>query len=219
MADLRSEEEQVQALKDWWKENGKSLLIGIVFAVLIVAAWKAWQQRSQQQAEYASALYQNLLEAVVGSVSDQADEASLSTARHLGEQLKTEFEGSAYARMAALLMARLAVERNELDVALAELDWVQTHEPTAAQAVVVKLRKARILAAQGNVEQGLQLLDGLANAAFQARIDEVRGDLYLQQGDRDNARKAYQTALAAGSSGAANPLLSVKLNDLAVEDK
>ena len=43
MAELRSEEEQLDAIKRWWKSNGTSLIIGVVVAAAGVFAWKAWQ--------------------------------------------------------------------------------------------------------------------------------------------------------------------------------
>ena len=44
MAELRTEEEQVEALKSWWKENGKSLIMGVVIAVAAVFGWRGWNQ-------------------------------------------------------------------------------------------------------------------------------------------------------------------------------
>jgi len=217
VSEMRTEEEQVQALSDWWKENGKSLLLGIAAALAIVMGWKAWQQNQQRNAENASALYQNLVEAVVNVAGGQGGDAALTTAHHLGNQLKTDFEGEAYARFAALLLARIAVDKGELDTALAELDWVLTHEPDAEQKVLATLRKARILAAQDKVEQGLALVDGLNAPAFSAPVAEVKGDLYLKQGARDKARAAYQVAV--GDGAAQRPLLRMKLDDLAAEEK
>ncbi len=217
MSEMRTEEEQVQALSEWWKENGKSLLLGIAMALAIVMGWKAWQQNQQRNAENGSALYQNLVDAVVNVAGGQGGDAALTTARHLGNQLKADFEGEAYARFAALLLARVAVDKGELDTALGELDWVLTHKPDASQKVLATLRKARVLAAQDKVDQGLVLVTGLNSAEFAVQIAEVKGDLYLQQGDRDKAREAYAVAASEGTEQ--RPLLRMKLDDLAVEDK
>ncbi|WP_315982668.1 tetratricopeptide repeat protein [Aliamphritea spongicola] len=64
MAELRTEEEQVEALKKWWQENGKSLVLGVLLAGAIIFAWKGWQNSQQVKAETAAALYQNLIQAV-----------------------------------------------------------------------------------------------------------------------------------------------------------
>ena len=218
MSEMRTEEEQVQALKDWWKENGKSLVLGVAAALAIVFGWKAWQQNQQRNAENASVLYQNLVDAVVNVVSGQGEvDVSLSTARHLGGQLKTDFEKEAYARYAAMLLARVAIEKGELDTALNELDWVLAHEPDAAQAALAKMRKARILAAQDKVDEGLKLLDSLNSKQFEIQVAELKGDLLLKKGDRDGARQAYEVAARDGTDQ--RPILRMKLDDLAVEVK
>lgn len=217
MSEMRTEEEQVQALKDWWKENGRSLMIGVAAALAIVMGWKAWQQNQQRNAETASLLYQNMVDAVVGVVSED-DAASLSTARHLGEQLKADFENEAYARFAAMLLARVAVDQGELDRALSELDWVLAHEPDSEQAELASLRKARILSAQGKTDEALALLATLQNSAFEVQVAEARGDLLFKNGDRDGAREAYQQA-SDRAAGTQQPLLRMKLADLTAEDQ
>ena len=75
MAELRTEEEQVQALKNWWNENGKSLLLWIAVALAAVFGWKGWQQQQAVEAENASVLYQNLLDATVSALGPQGDQA------------------------------------------------------------------------------------------------------------------------------------------------
>ena len=55
-----TEEEQVAALKDWWKENGTSVITGVIAAVLIVAGWNFWQSHQKDKMSQASTVYQQL---------------------------------------------------------------------------------------------------------------------------------------------------------------
>lgn len=215
MSEMRTEEEQVQAIKEWWKENGKSLLIGVGAAVAIVVGWKAWQQNEQRQAETASALYQNLVDAVLEISQKESDDASRSTALHLGNQLKDEFAGESYARLAALLMARVAVDSGDLSLAVAELDWVLANQPTESQKSVALIRKARLLAAQNDVDQALALLGQISSAAFKAQSEEVRGDLFVMKNELVSARQAYQAAITAAGASNNSALLQIKLDNLA----
>jgi predicted negative regulator of RcsB-dependent stress response len=59
----RTEEEQVEALRRWWNENGKSTVAVIVIALAAGLGWQAWQRESGNQREQASDLYQALLRA------------------------------------------------------------------------------------------------------------------------------------------------------------
>lgn len=216
MAELRTEEEQVQALKSWWNENGKSLVLGVAVAIAVVLGWRGWQSQQAAEAENASILYQNLLDAVVGAIGPQQDEAKLATAQHLASQLKDDFDSTTYANFAALIMARVAVEQGELEKALAELDWVLAHEPDESLLILANIRKGRILAAQGEVDKALSVVAATPTGGYGASLNELKGDLYLAKGDQTEARKAYQAAFDAAAANT-RPILEMKLNDLAVE--
>ena len=57
----RTEEEQVEAIKRWWSENGKGVIAAVVIGVLGSVGWQSWQDRQVSQAEAASGIYQELL--------------------------------------------------------------------------------------------------------------------------------------------------------------
>lgn len=217
MAELRTEEEQVQALKSWWDENGKSLILGIAVALAAVLGWKGWQQQEAVQAENASILYQNLLDSVVGAIGPQQDEAKLATANHLSGQLKSEYDSTAYANYAALIMARVAVEQSQLDKAVEELDWVLAHQPTESMYVLASMRKARVIADQGDADKAISIIDSIPTAGYDVSLNELKGDLYLSKGDIAKAKAAYEAALSA-SAASSRPLLEMKLNDLAAQE-
>lgn len=219
MSEIRTEEEQIQAFKQWWKENGKSLILGVGLAVAIVVGWKGWQERQAIEAENASVLYQNLVDAVVSGIGPQQDQDQLATAKHLAGQLKEEYSDSSYANFAALVLARVAVESKDYDKALAEIDWVLGNEPTPEMKAVATMRKARLLAEKGDRDAALSLIAGLNTGSFKASVEELKGDLLLAKGDKDAARAAYEAAQAAAQQSGARPLLNIKLDDLAVEDK
>lgn len=219
MSEIRTEEEQIQAFKQWWKENGKSLILGVGLAVAIVVGWKGWQDRQAVAAENASVLYQNMVDAVVSGIGPQQDKDQLATANHLAGQLKDEYGDSSYAKFAALVQARIAVDSKDYDKALAEIDWVLANEPAQEMKVVATMRKARLLAEKGEGDAALKLVTGLNAGSFKASVEELKGDLLLAQGDKDAARVAYEAAKDAAQQSGARPLLNVKLDDLAVEGK
>ncbi|MDI3323670.1 tetratricopeptide repeat protein [Pontibacterium granulatum] len=219
MSEIRTEEEQIQAFKQWWKENGKSLILGVGLAVAIVVGWRGWQERQAIEAENASVLYQNMVDAVVAGIGPQQDQDQLATAKHLAGQLKDEYSDSSYAKFASLVLARVAVESKDYDNALAEIDWVLANQPTQEMKVIATMRKARLLAEKGDRDAALKLISALNAGNFKASVEELKGDLLLAKGDRGAARAAYEAAQAAAQQSGARPLLNIKLDDLAVEDK
>jgi predicted negative regulator of RcsB-dependent stress response len=215
VADLRTEEEQVQALKDWWKENGKALMIGVAAAVAIVLGWQAWQSSKEQKAANASVLYQNLTEAVRLSAGG-SNEDQYATARHLGEQLRADYSDTAYARYAALMLASLAVNSGELQSAVEQLDWVlAASSETDNLSRVARLRKAMLLAQQGQSEAAIALLQAADAGSYAVRYLELLGDLYADTGRLDEAVAAYDQALELGGEQQLRSLLKMKRDDLA----
>ena len=51
MSTLETEEQQVEAIKKWWQENGKSLIAGIVIGLGGIVGWQGWQTYQIEQAE------------------------------------------------------------------------------------------------------------------------------------------------------------------------
>lgn len=216
MAELRTEEEQLEALKSWWKENGRSLLIGVVVAVSAVIGWQGWQSYTERQATEASWLYQNLVEAVVREL-DENPNPQLETIMHLGSQLKENHSKTTYSQFAALLLARVAVQTQDYSEALTQLDWVLERASEEDLKVVASLRKARVLLAMNQLDEASSLLSGLSPRSFTALYYELLGDIALQKGDLNSAAQAYDQALAAAENMPNQPVLQMKRDELGRE--
>ncbi|MDG1485432.1 MAG: tetratricopeptide repeat protein [Porticoccaceae bacterium] len=201
MADHLSEEEQIEAFKRWWAENGLQTLLSIVLVVGGYFGWQGWQQHQQDQAAEASDLYTEM----VKIVSSQAPGERLNVAKRVAveasaDQLKQDFAGSGYAQFAALLKAKLAVDNNELDAAATDLQWVLDAGPELETERLARLRLARVEAARGNLDTALQMVQGIDPAEMKSAYEEAKGDFYVQQGNTDLAFTAYQAALEANQS-------------------
>jgi predicted negative regulator of RcsB-dependent stress response len=205
-----TEEEQLAQIKEWWQRNGKPLLLGGLLALVLVSGWQFWQKHQLNQAQGASALYQQLLN--VALEQDGADTAEVS---RLGNLLQKEFAGSHYAQYGSLFVAKVAVETGRLDEAAAELRRVLDKPADRTLEELARQRLARILAAQDKAEEGLALLKGEAVEAFGASREELRGDLLVKLGRPDEAHAAYSKAKELLSQDAAIGGLQLKLDDLA----
>lgn len=205
-----TEEEQLAQIKEWWQRNGKPLLTGGALALVLVLGWQYWQQHQVNNAQNASALYQQLLDVSLDPSRTDAAEVA-----RLGNLLKKEFAGTHYAQYGSLFVAKVAVEGGRLDEAAAELQGVVDKPADETLGELARQRLARVLAAQDKAEQALKLLEGEADKAFAASREELRGDLLVQLGRTDEAHAAYSKAKAALSEEAAVGGLQLKLDDLA----
>ncbi|MBQ0748460.1 MAG: tetratricopeptide repeat protein [Marinobacter sp.] len=220
MAELRTEEEQVQAIKDWWKRNGSSLLIGIGAALAIVFGWQAWQNHQDQQRAEAANQFATLLNAFANEV----DDTSGKTVAFIAETLREDYTDSAYAVYGNLILARQQlVEESDTEAAIDSLQWAleKTGEHKAL-ALVVRNRLARAQFAAGRHEDALATIDGAGSLesadAFAAIFSELRGDILLAQGDETGARDAYLAAREQSQQGRSG-ILELKLSDLGVGEE
>ncbi len=204
MADHLTDEEQVEALKKWWSENGRSVVGGVVLGLALVGGWRGWQYYEQTRAENAGAQYDGLLVAVESKQPEKAAQAS--------ERLRADYDDTAYASLAALHVAKLKLEAGDRAGARAQLEWVKAQAPDPALRQIAGVRLARILIDAGELDAAAGLLDAAPRDAFAPELAELRGDLARARGDLDAARAAYEEGLAGRSGGAA--VLRMKLDDL-----
>ena len=216
MAELRSEEEQLEVVKRWWKENGTSLIAGAVLAAVGVFGWNAWQNYQEGKSEAASARYQQLINMTAGTT---LEEDQLSAAQALIDELTDDYGNTLYAELAQLLEARLAVQQGDLSAAKQALQDVASNSSRRYVQSLAWLRLARIELAEGNPEAALELLDQPITDTLAAQQANVRGDAHLALGQPEQAREAWQAALEIAQTQN-QPLYGVqfKLDDIGAEE-
>ncbi|MGO1461666.1 MAG: YfgM family protein [Marinobacter sp.] len=220
MAELNTEEEQVQAIKDWWKRNGSSLLIGIGAALAIVFGWQAWQNYQHQQRTEAANQFATLL----GAFGNDADDTAGETVAFVAKTLREEYTDSAYAVYGNLVLARQQLlEDSNAEAAIESLQWaLDKTDGHEAVALVVRNRLARAQFSAERYDEALATIDGAGgqdNAhAFAAMFSELRGDILLAKGNKKAAREAYLAAREQGQQGRSG-ILELKLSDLGVGEE
>jgi predicted negative regulator of RcsB-dependent stress response len=211
---MQTEDDQLAQLKDWWQRNGKPLVFGAIVALAAVTGWQAWQKHKSNQAQGASYVYQQLVEAALAP-SGQPDVAKVTA---LSSELKDNYEGTAYQQYGSLFIAKVAVDEGKFDDAAAELQSVVDKPVNEELGELARQRLARVLSAKGQIEEALKLLDGNAPKAFVAGREELRGDLLVRLNRSDDAYTAYQKARESLADEAAVGSLQMKLDDLAKGD-
>ncbi len=211
-----TEEEQIESLKRWWAENGKSTIVGVALAVAGYLGWGAWQDKQQADAEAASAIFQELQQATTVTPGENLSEEQTATAKHLADQLIGSYSSSLYASQASLMKAKLAVNIGDLDTAADALQWVVEQDVEPALTLLARSRLARVQLDQGQLDAALETVSDQGSGSFKALFAEIRGDVLLVKGDKAKAREAYQMALGAllADQAARRPLLEMKISDL-----
>ena len=210
MADHLEDDEQIEALKRWWDENGKSTLVAVALAVAGTVGWQQYQGWTVSQAEQASEVWESMQQLLTSTVAGAEGDA-----RELADLLKNDFSGSAYAQFAAMRVAALDVAAGDLDKAEGELRWALAKAgPQTELGQLVQLRLARVLAAQENEAAALAILES-GGSAYPAAYAMARGDIHMAAGRDQQALDAYREARAA-LLALGNPpgILDIKINSL-----
>ncbi|MDF1629170.1 MAG: tetratricopeptide repeat protein [Alcanivoracaceae bacterium] len=211
-----SEEEQVERLRKWWDENGTSIVVAVLLSVAALWGWREWQDSSQEKAQAASEIYQQMIGAMEQSRAMAGAEGASDAVRSAADQLVADYASTSYADYARLALAALAVNEESYADAAAQLREVMDSPATASLGWTARARLARVLLHSGDLDGSKQALNASWPEPWLGQVFELRGDLARAQGDVDAAREAYQSALQAlqTDGGGHRELVQMKLDDL-----
>ncbi len=208
MADLYDTHEQGERVKNWLRENGSAIVMGLVLAFGLMFGFKQWQSWETNKRQQASAEYQMMFSLVE---SGQMDAAVPNY-----EVLKSEFPKSAYTSMASMMMGKARIKAGQLDLATADLTHAMNNAEPAPLRLVARERLARVKLSQGDTAAAMALLDGApSELGFESLFAEIRGDIHLANDQTELAIESYKTSLELLEDGVGNrPLLTIKLEAL-----
>jgi len=136
--------------------------------------------------------------------SDQTDKAV-----GFAEKLLSEHSGSTYAVLAVLNLARLDLEKEDIDSSHVRLQWILDQNGSLSELThIARLRKARLYLSEEKLAKASRLIEGVDVGEFKGAYAELRGDIAVAEARTDAARTAYTEALDDDSlplSVAGNP--------------
>jgi predicted negative regulator of RcsB-dependent stress response len=213
--EIRTEEEQVEAIKNWWNENGKSLIITIVVVLGGYFGWNGYQDNLRTEGEAASSIYQQLVNKSTKPLAEQTD-ADKAEMEAVAAQLKTEFPGTLYAQFSALYLAKFAIESNNFEGAAVELQALVDAGDKSPVTYLAQVRLARVFIQLEKLDEALALVSVIPEPSFAVQYEETKGDVLFAKGDLAAALMSYQTARTSATAlGINTQVLSRKIDDLA----
>lgn len=206
----QTEEQQVEQLKEWWKDNGTPLIVGAVLGLSGFFGWKFWNEMEVATQEAASDLYM--------TVSEEVGKEDTTKLSENAAKVKSSFPESSYAILSAFHLAKLAVEDNQFDKAMTELTWVIDNHSTNELVHIAKIRLARILVVQQKAEQALPLLVFADDSGYFEIASLVKGDAFMALDRKTEALEAYKAAEAAGKVTANHSTLKIMIEELTASE-
>lgn len=201
-----NENDQVDAVKRFFAENGKALAVGVILGVGALMGWRYWNSHQADSARGASLTYENTVSAI------RADQPqTLAAAQKFAADNK-----NTYGALASLEVAQQFVDKNELDKAVAQLQQGLSAASDDNLKAVINLRLARILVQQNKADDALKTLDTIKGEGFTAIVADLRGEALLSKGDKQGARSAWEAGVKSNASPALSEMMQMKINNLSV---
>lgn len=201
------EQEQIDALKAWWKENSNQLLGALLIIVVAIGGWRGWQYYQQQQSSEAATLY--------AEFTKQLGSGDVKRVNDFAAIVMGENAGSGYAPRTALLAAQVNEQVNEQARAKTQLRWVIDYAEEAGLKDVARLRLAAVLLDEKKYDDALQLLEAKHLSSFDGLYADLKGDVLSAQGRNEEARSAYKLAYEkTDAKSAYRDLIEMKMDAL-----
>lgn len=204
-----SDDEKGEEIKQWWRDNGRAVIIGIVFGAALLFSGRYWLNYQTTLAEQASTTYQQLVTSLTEDKKVEADEKT--------QLLLSDFSSTPYAVFAAFDMAKKAVELNDNVTAKTYLQWVIDHAELSGHKALAQLRLSELLLLESKFDLAFALVSQPTSVSFTSLFSELQGDILVAQGKDREARSAYQTAMMTlGQAQPRQSIIQLKLDDVAI---
>lgn len=204
MAYSIEEEQEINQLKDWWKENGKTIIVAFILGVGGMFGWRYWQAHQAEQIAQASAQY----DALIYSAQQDAQAKKANIEQFVQANSKT-----AYAVFALLDEAKKATEKQDFAAAEANLNQALTQSQDEVLTSIVALRLSAVLFQLGQLDNALTTLNQVKGESFNARKAILTGDIQVAKGDKVAAKNSFEQAQQNGSQ-LEQQMAKMKLNNL-----
>lgn len=187
-----TEEEQIDAIKRWWKENGKSIVLGFVLGIGGIGGFRYWQSNVEEQAKIGSMHFE---EVVALSVKDKkVFDVKL-------DEVKTQHSGKSYADLSAFVAAKKLVDEKDYKAAKQQLEWIVQNSSHKSFEHVARIRLVKIMLQLNETKEALDLIKDLKSTGFESTYAELRGDVYAALHEYAKSKAEYQVALNKLNSG------------------
>ena len=206
METFNNENEQVDALKRFFAENGKALAVGVILGIGALVGWRYWTSHQLDSARGSSLAYENAISALK---SDSPE--TLTAAEKFAADSK-----NTYGAFASLELAQRLVDKNDLQGAEKQLQQGLADASDDNLKSVINMRLARVQLQLKQSDAALKTLEGIKGEGWTAIVADLRGEILLSKGDKQGARAAWESGVKSDASPALSEMMRMKINNLSI---
>ncbi|MEN9374580.1 MAG: hypothetical protein RIR79_2132 [Pseudomonadota bacterium] len=203
------EQEQLDELKHFWSKHGNWISWLLIVILGSLAAWNGYQWWQKNQGMQASAMFDEVEKVIKTGDSSKIDRAF--------SDMKERFPRAYTTQQVALSVAKNHYEAKKIEESKAALKWLIDSGTDSGLVSIARLRMSAILVDAKAYDDALSVLATGVAQEFSALVADRRGDIYILQGKKSEARTQYQNAYKAfGDQSDYRRLVTFKLNALGV---
>lgn len=206
METYNNENDQVDALKRFFAENGKALAVGVILGIGALVGWRYWNSHQQDTARESSQSYEN----AVSSLNSGKPEALAAAEKFAAESKNT------YGAFASLELAQQYADKNELDKAATQLSQGLSAAADDNLKSVISMRLARVQLQMKQPDAALKTIESIKGEGWTAIVADLRGEILLSKGDKQGARAAWEAGAKSDASPALSEMMRMKINNLSI---
>ncbi|WP_439257254.1 YfgM family protein [Lonepinella sp. BR2271] len=190
MAYSSLEEQELNEIKSWWKENYKSLIAAVIIGAGGVFGWRFWQDYQASKAQQMSAQYE---QAVYSNVDATTKNTQI-------DAFVKEHSKTGYATLALLEKAKSAVQNQDFSQAEVALKDAMAQAPDEILSSIAGIRLAEIQLQQDKFDEVLSTLNLVKDATWESRKNLLTAKVQLAKGDNATAKQTLESVLKNGSA-------------------
>ncbi len=169
MSVYMTEEEQLEAIKKFWKKHQNKITVLLSGVLLVTAGFRYWNWHIEKRDHNASIVYEQLIHAFT--------KENAPAIQAYSKTLTSNYQHTVYADAALLVLAKTFVEAKEWSQAIGALKQVAEKGQTAALRDVAKFRLARIFLYRKQYDEALKILNEV-HVVDETKLHQLKNDVY-----------------------------------------
>jgi predicted negative regulator of RcsB-dependent stress response len=201
-----NDEQQSEHFKNFYNIHKFKIFSAIAVFLVAFFAYQYLESVNQSNDEEASQLFQDVIVSKIGNI----DEIKLK----VGE-LQNDFSNSPYAARASIYYSKLLVETGDYTAAAKELIWASGENIEPSIQSMANYLLGNLYLVEKKLDEALEVANKIITDGYIGLANDLKGDIYLAKGDKENAIKSYELALNYfGGQGELHKVIENKLNSI-----
>ena len=201
-----NDEQQSEHFKNFYNLHKFKIFSAIAVFLVAFFAYQYLESVNQSNDEEASQLFQDVLVSKIGNIDEIKSKVGM---------LQNDFSNSPYAARASIYYSKLLVETGDYSAAAKELIWASGDNIEPSIQSLANYLLGNLYLVEKKLDEALEVANKIITEGYIGLANDLKGDIYIALGDKENAIKSYELALNYfGGQGELHKVIENKLNSI-----